>query len=400
MSAAPIKMKWGPTYTALAAYRRNYNEGLKDKETGERCIKKEVRSNHMRLAEHLIRLYSQHIDKQKVFYLDAMQPYRTNNGKLADILGVAKRSVVNHMNRLVEAGIISYKNFRGSYADYEIHLNPAIIDVQGSVDDAAKLNQELQDTVNAEILELSTENDQNYPHIAQTLPLILEFYKINKEIVTNAVNNYRYSSNDTRKAAVLSEKAKKQPENGESLPDNLAKDQENLMLAKILFDLSKSKMFYRLKFISDSEEKLARTWFFKQLKKSGDQNKRVFEELTLRIHLVHEFLTNKKNSKYEFQERFVPIPSVFFSETNKNGFVQTKAWLLERINKLHWKQDAMQKAAKHLKLWHEYEKIGGFDHDSSSDYHQFQHMKKKLEKHGNKDLSNLFFTQISLQNNY
>ena len=57
---------------------------------------------------------------------DHSVPSRLNNCMLAYQLKVNRRTIINHLNKLEKAGFLT-KTFRGTYADYEILINPAVL---------------------------------------------------------------------------------------------------------------------------------------------------------------------------------------------------------------------------------------------------------------------------------
>lgn len=96
---------------------------------------KQLRSGHKKLLEYLLFLYANAIFKEQAFGEGlkpghALPPLRTNNSQLAGEMGCSRRTIINHMNRIVESGAVTEKVFHGSNAQYEVHFSPLLIHIQ------------------------------------------------------------------------------------------------------------------------------------------------------------------------------------------------------------------------------------------------------------------------------
>lgn len=96
----------------------SYNQRQEDK---KQHIKGSVLATLYRVAEAYVR-QNNHIQQ----LLQQPIACRLNNCMLAYQQKVTRRTIINHLNKLQQAGII-HKTFRGTYADYEIHIPAHIL---------------------------------------------------------------------------------------------------------------------------------------------------------------------------------------------------------------------------------------------------------------------------------
>ena len=148
---------------------------------GQINLRDRVRQSHRDLAEKLIYYYYKQIRTEQAFGNqlrpgDKLPSLRTNNRQLCQALKCHENSIINQRKRLKQAGLIQMEVYHGTYADYEIHLNPAILHVQCK---AGKQNEVGQFLNFEEKLIASLPN-----HMSQNLgPTVTSTYQVTKELI-------------------------------------------------------------------------------------------------------------------------------------------------------------------------------------------------------------------------
>lgn len=115
------------TRDAINKFAENYNAKLK-KETPELYGKKSLKTCHINTALILKDMYSQFLlNNKKNHITDGV--FRVNNQAIATKMngGACKATAWRHVTRLLSAGVLQNKVFRGSNASYEIEFNPEVL---------------------------------------------------------------------------------------------------------------------------------------------------------------------------------------------------------------------------------------------------------------------------------
>lgn len=105
-------------------------------------LTQKLNANHRATAELIIRLYLKQLNKAAQLdnlALENLPGFNTYNESLAKCKGCTKRTIINHRERLVNAGFITQEEHRGK-GGVEIWLNPVILGM-------AKLSTPLEDNV-------------------------------------------------------------------------------------------------------------------------------------------------------------------------------------------------------------------------------------------------------------
>jgi len=120
-------LKWAKSKKLLDTYIEQYNAGRK--------LSEQLRANHKTLAEKLLFLYSAMLAKEQAWG-SGFQPgtplplLRTNNAQLRDMLGCSERTIINLRARLKASKLIVCEVFHGSNAQYEMQLCPDVLHVE------------------------------------------------------------------------------------------------------------------------------------------------------------------------------------------------------------------------------------------------------------------------------
>lgn len=385
-----LKLDYTETFKASFYFIKNYNEKQKDAD-GKRNLKKEIRPAHKHVLEVLIRLFSTNVIKAGAISTDEITPIYTNNVKLANATLMSRRTIGNILNRLEKTQVIT-KEWRGTYADYVIHINPQILVYKGKIDVKNPPIKELNQAEKAEIL---TENTSENSNKAQSLPLILEYLKNISNLITDKVKTSQFWSNEERQAFFSlknnTEKANKQVEISD---ENKISDEKKFIIA-ILYDYAISRVFHKLRFISHFERLHIKKYFYNELKNLEKKPLNLkFEELMLRMHLINRWITKTPTDKKQVQNRFVPIPSLYFSEKVTFNFNNTKKWLAEKINSRIWQATAVEETKAQIRQWYLYQNTVQPTADVMSyDTSEFKNVAEKLSAE-NGSLADAFYKQI------
>ncbi|KAB2917301.1 MAG: winged helix-turn-helix transcriptional regulator [Bacteroidetes bacterium] len=292
-------------------------------------------------------------------------PCRMNNVRLAHLVKVDKRTILNHLSKLEQMGIVQ-KTFRGTKADYELTVPAWILlyDPQSS-NNTLLGNQPTAD---------STENTDKAKNVRQSnLVNSLEksnIHSIPCELGDNGIENNSGQpplSADTAKPLGLFSctplKAdgcvENPPLSTDEFPEQrlgggaAAKKYPAWQLAMVLefYRYAISSLYPYHQFDKETERKIKNKLFnhvygsFKQpLTRDGWEKYQ--QTLIQRVDLIAAWkerpLEGDKTKKYQ-QGKFIVNPITFFDNKCPYGFIQTEQWLL-----LQYKRKALIKAELEL----------------------------------------------------
>ena len=366
-----IFLHYHTAFKALDRYVKTYNSKTED-------LSLQIRQSVSATAKELIRLYGSALIKangvEKVDK-DNLPSLRTNNVQLAKLSHSSTRTVQRHIQKLMEAGVITRKVWHGSNASYELWINPDILLVMERISpDEAKKAQDVKsakEAVEAQKGHFEKEQTTKRLHTdagntRNTNNIIIDVVNSMKIPSNEGINSRNVSTGNTlaghtgekvaiksekavgRAAAVdkceLSEKAHKDAgekgrhrvgeENGDKSPENPARAATSFY-AERLWNLAKN-VLYKDVYLTERQElaakRLLRQWYEPV---SEDRLTRVHEIYTERIFLV------KKYIQKDPENRFVQLPDRYFDPTNRHGFTGTKKW---------WEVQEKRKQEVQLKL--------------------------------------------------
>ncbi len=127
MNTPLYALKWAKSKKLLDAFIERHNAG--------RPLADQLRANHKTLAEKLLFLFSAMLAGHQA-YGAGLRPgtplplLRTNNAQLRDLMGCSERTVINLRTRLKASGLIVREVFHGTNAQYEMQLAAGVLHVE------------------------------------------------------------------------------------------------------------------------------------------------------------------------------------------------------------------------------------------------------------------------------
>jgi DNA-binding Lrp family transcriptional regulator len=275
--------------------------------------KKALGPGHMKCVFAIIEIFAAQLNKIGMAALKPELPnVFTSNGQLAQMIHASPRTVQRYIQRLQQAGIITGKSFHGSTHAFELCVNPQVIHL-APVLTVAYINT------------LQNRADQEELRAAATSCLHTETEKINKKLIraeellattpTLPINNSTSVS--------LIEKSREATAPGtDSVPSPGARASQVTEWGIMLFNYCLRLLYFRIDFLSDSEKKIALSYFIRELllSNSEKEQKTIFHALKARIELAGAWLRKD-------ERRYIPVPSKYFDPANSGGFTRTKIWL-------------------------------------------------------------------------
>jgi hypothetical protein len=337
-------------------------------------LTQKLNANHRATAELIVRLYLKQLNKAaQIDNLDAenLPGFNTYNESLAKCKGCTKRTIINHRERLVNAGFIRKEQHCGQ-GGVEIWINP---EVMGTV-------------------KLSTSYGENVMKIGEVASLFYEktknFHPLVHEHQEQLNNNSRVDKSGTKEKGVPSghesgldksettgtrhEQDKNTEENAnpaskrqEKAPEKLckAKKQEQKLGAGRIFLLSlirqfwayARKMLYPDLILSEPEEReiLNLIWesVYGKLQWNGTEREWLSYQETAfnRVNMVARWLARSPG-------HWIPKPHIYFHPSNdRNGFQNTWQWYVKQETlKLETRNQLLLQQAKAEWQQHEQDK--------------------------------------------
>ena len=129
VAAAPQQyfLKWHKSKQLLAAKIERYNSG--------RPLGEQLRSAHKKLLEYMLYLYSNELSKYQGYCAPLeegkeLPPLWTNNVQLSQEMGISERTAINLRKRIKASGLIKKEHWHGSNCSYEIEFDYSILHIQ------------------------------------------------------------------------------------------------------------------------------------------------------------------------------------------------------------------------------------------------------------------------------
>ncbi len=308
------------TFAKLDQLIEDYNEQFKyydDEGNPHFEYGKCIRPNHRHLMMEIIRCYAKQLFTFKILEPDQeLPPFHANSVGLGKRTGFSDRTIRRLIKRLLEAGIIAHKEWRGRNTNYHLTLNRQVLIMHKKFEEIVTdpISPKNEKTCNDAVLRAV---------IKTTCPQIEAGELINKAKLSGAKVEKTFAAND--KAG--------DKETGDVGLQVLAGDgikagfnaspadfTEVLDYVERLFALLLGTVLKRLPYLAESETFAAKKFFCAQLL-FAPANKRmsIYKELKIRILIASKYLTN--HPEYRPQ-----IPSLYFKPENRKGFARTKVW--------------------------------------------------------------------------
>lgn len=112
--------------------------------------KRTLKNMHVSSAMHIIDAYYAHLKNQAKLKTRTPMPFKLNNQALATMLAgtTVKRTAANHINRLIDAGVIAKKFFLGTNTGYLIMLNMELLEAMPNDEFRQKIDEGYQQCIN------------------------------------------------------------------------------------------------------------------------------------------------------------------------------------------------------------------------------------------------------------
>ena len=144
--------------------------------SGKEAVKDHIRGGTLATFYRVLEAFVRHNNYVQLLTSQPV-PCRLNNCMLAYQLKVNRRTIINHLNKLEKAGFLT-KTFRGTYADYEILIHPAVL-----------LNNPALNKSNTGIAktgeEINTDAAAEFPHNAKNVRPISLLEHLEKSNIPN-----------------------------------------------------------------------------------------------------------------------------------------------------------------------------------------------------------------------
>ena len=346
-----LVINYSLSFKALDSYVQTFN-------SSRELLSLHVRQSVSATAKDMLRIYGIVLAKAdgiSELKLDNLPPLRTNNVQLAGITQTSPRTIQRHINRLLEAGVIEQKNWRGSNADYELFINPKILSIR-----CRKMAKELQLQLKSPLSQ-RIENETIQEVYKTTCPHTdtgNNSYNSNNIIIavdkpvsdTEAKSEHQHSGyktgnntghiysgytgeksaeNSNRAGEKAGEKVRTKRAPGQwsaglktDGPDPARSASLNIYTT-LLWSFAKS-MLYCGVFLTDRQCDIAKiliTRWYELIPSSGLS--KAHQQYLERISLVRKFVQKAPD------KRFVQLPYQYFDPQNPNGFAGTKKWWLK-----------------------------------------------------------------------
>ena len=350
-----ITIVFSQTFKKLKEFADQYNEPFKNAKINARenpvdDISKMLRHSHLSLMEKITKYYAAQLNDFQRFNIitDTLPPFRTNNEALATAMGCSSRNIQVLIKRLMTAGFIESKKFRGTNADYEMIINISTFFLSKN-----------GNSMISEGFSVKFENNQNtaLSEPKKTKFLHKDPLQLNKIITISgkSVDNLQLSPNlsindssptttgqeskgDSEILATVENSSLNIDTSITTPPSCAAPPQKtnNLnripekhreivsMKVQMLISFMINFVFKRLPYISASEMNAMREYFIDQFSKvEPDKYNSLFSNYNKRALIVSRWLDRDST-------RYIPIPSVYFNTDNpKKGWRLTKQWLAQ-----------------------------------------------------------------------
>lgn len=334
-----IVIHYPTAFKALDQFIEHYNlnaSGHSDK----------IRAGAILTARELLRIYG--VSLLKVgslpgFDRSSLPSLQTNNQQLASLVKCSSRSIQRYVKKLIDAGIITAKKFRGSKANYELWIRPEILSLSQK--------QHVENAkAEVKIAPEQAKKKQSLPTVYQEQrPSCLHTYTGNfknniitgVETVDNSQNSgnifWKHTENCLKNFVSGAEKNSEAaaPRGGDTRKIASQVDQlidsvpavydptcDNFQSLYVhLFWVMARKLLYKDRVLTESQVQIAKKLianFYTQVKKEHiDGIHKIYIE---RLSLVAKYLAKDP------EKRFVPLPYIYFDAKNTKGFVGTQRW--------------------------------------------------------------------------
>lgn len=285
----------------------------------DKAKRDQLRQGHVHLMQLIVKVTA--AQNNKVKHIGGqLLPLSTNNGQLATMLGVSRKTIYNYLERLKAAKIdnkpfISKDWNRSSKSNYYLSINKNLL----------SLHYTLQEVIQAtgEVDEVKTiiENQTVANETRKTLPHTETIKQ------SNTVNSNVHKPTGLRDLINFSGDEPKH----KSKTDQLKNLSPYLFvqlyaMAADLWRYFADNVFYKLPYITPGQrlQGIAYLMQYFEIDKSNawKYNRR---QILIRAKMVNEWLERD-------QARYIPIPGKYLDPSNSTGFILTSEWYDNMVN--------------------------------------------------------------------
>ena len=333
--ATPINNR----YTAVLLQRyideHNCNVPKKTDKLGRKRIdqSKYIGPNHARCMEKIIIAYSASVQKfENTGQIIKEHQFITNNPQIATMCSCSTRTAARWVARLVQAklltkrnrGYIVLKDGKYQYQNYQLTINKNIIHVLKSSQVMAMFSiystKVENQSVSVPVIQCSLnprKGINNKIMLSETAIAVDDDLKISEKVEGDGMaQNLPYEDVEGDEKMI----GGKDTQAGRRSADHIA---AIVRYTQILYLYAVNKLFSNYEFLSPKERKLTYEYFYDILQETtstGNCNKN-FKYYILAIDKAKE--ATKRTAVSKHKKNFeIPLPSLYFNENNKWGFVK------------------------------------------------------------------------------
>ena len=400
-----LYIDFAPTFRKIESFVGNYNKQFEDKkenvftgrDPGARekidDIKLMLRDTHVSLMKRLVECLSSQITKEQKLYgnydqsllEDRIFVLRTNNVALAKSIGVSPRTIYNRLQRLLEAGFLTSKDFHGTRSDFKIHINTSCLGVSlngnplllsgvnnvsttcskrpekaGKGSEKSGQTQHISSIFKGEDRKKIVPTEKRY--IYKKNKIIRSGEIVEKTTISDILDSFKGNTtnqeNPTRQQSFSNKISEKTgdyvPQSGKTTPPVAAAPPKREKISpevqqygQILMNFMYATLFSKMHYVAPSQLQASREFLINEL--SGLDNRELkakFKELRLRMQLAWEYVQRDPENRY------IPnSPAKYFDPSNIHGFSSTKVWHDQFVKDKRKVTAANERALELMERW-------------------------------------------------
>lgn len=332
-------IQYSTAFNSLDNYVLNYN-------AQSETLSSNIRQAMILTAREIIKIYSLSLLKAnsiKSVDFQNLPPLITNNVQLAKRARASTRTIQRHLNRLIEANIITKKIWHGSNSGYELFINPNILLIGGlkavnkpkkeSKTEKSKPtdNQFFKNTRTTTCPHTDTSNNGYINNIiigvhnlrtkASSLPLKNGYESRNA--TSNNFTGYtgKIDPKKNSDAGEIERKSRATDQTGAEISGvDQARSASLSFYVKSFWKLARNTI-YKDHYLTQSQEKTALKLLYLWYEPVSDkQLQNVHEVYVSRLGIVQKYIAKDPTRRY------VQLPDKYFDPKNPSGFTGTRIW--------------------------------------------------------------------------
>lgn len=332
-------IQYSTAFNSLDNYVSHYN-------AQSQVLSSHIRQAMILTAREIIKIYSLSLLKAnsiKAVDFQNLPPLITNNVQLAKRARASTRTIQRHLNRLIEANIITKKIWHGSNSGYELFINPNILLIGGvkAVNKPQKEfqsekskptdNQFFKNTRTTTCPHTDTSNNgyinniiigvHNLKTKASSLPLTNGYESRNATSNTFTGYTGKIDPKKNSDAGEIERIQRATNQTGAEISEVTEARSASLSLyVNAIWTLARNTL-YKDHYLTQSQVKKAKELLFLWYNPVSDKKLAdVHQVYVERIGIVQKYIS--KDPK----KRFVQLPNKYFDPKNPSGFTGTRTW--------------------------------------------------------------------------